>query len=58
MDHPQVEKNQIILIIDYETLDTHIYNGEGKVLHIDGEIDHTKDDRRSITVNIRIDLED
>jgi len=58
MGHPKAKRNQVILIIDYETLDTHIYNGDGKALHIDGEIDHTKDDRRSITVNIRIDLED
>lgn len=57
MHHPSPEKNQIILIIDYETLDTHIYNGEGKNLHIEGKIDHAKNSQRSILVDIRIDLE-
>lgn len=55
---PTPKKNQVILIIDYETLDTKILNGEGKPLHIKGEIDHVKDNRRSIKVDIRIDLED
>lgn len=58
MDRPSPKKNQVILIIDYETLDTDIYNGDGENLHIEGEIDHSKDGRRSITVNLRIDLDD
>jgi hypothetical protein len=52
------KKNQVILIIDYETLDTEIYNGEGKSLHIEGEIDHAKDGGKSILINMRIDLEE
>lgn len=58
MEHPVAKKNQIIFVIDYESLDTHIYSGEGKDLHLEGEIDHSKDGKKSITINVRIDLED
>lgn len=57
MEHPSPKKNQIIFVIDYETLDTHIYNGDGKDLALVGEINHTKDGSKSVVINVRIDLE-
>ena len=48
-------KSRLVFIIDYDTLETHIYNGDGKRLHLEGEIDRTKDGK-AITMNIRIDL--
>ena len=53
----KVEKNQIVFIIDHETLETHIYNGEGKRLRLDGHIDKT-DDGDAIIINVRIELKD
>ena len=43
--------------LDYETLDTHVYNGEGRNLHVEGKIDRAKDGK-AILINVRIDLED
>jgi hypothetical protein len=54
----EIEKNQLVFVIDYETLDTHVYNGEGKNLRIEGEIDRAKDGSKAILINVRIDLED
>jgi len=51
----KVGKNQLAFVIDYETLETYIYNGEGRDLHIEGEIDK---DGKTILVNVRIELED
>lgn len=53
----KIEKNQLVFVIDYETLDTHVYNGEGENLYIEGKIDRAKDGK-IILINVRIDLED
>lgn len=58
MEHPKAKENQVIFVIDYQTLETHIYNGNGKDLAITGQIDHTKDGSKSIVINLRIDLEE
>lgn len=51
----KVEKNQVVFVVDYETLETHIYNGDGKPLHLEGEIDRAEDGK-AILINVRIDL--
>ncbi len=53
----KIEKNQIVFVIDHETLETHIYNGDGKNLRLEGHIDKAEDGN-AIIINVRIELKD
>jgi len=48
-------KNTLVFKIDYENLATEAFNGEGKELYIEGEIDHIKENGvPCITLNLKI----
>lgn len=52
-------KSTVLLKIDYFSLATEIFNGEGSDLFIEGEIDRADEgDVKIITVNLKIHIKD